>query len=161
MIQYRINSKMQALLEYNSIRVDVKEKMSASLKRLVEEDIIIVDSCYYFKRDFMRYDDRYTNKTGNECFGNRLIIEFENRNREKGLMFYLKQGIAFSNSVARKLENFNENFTLILMVFDKNSIVFRFHKTRIGEEWLISDIEQYAEPFFVIDILSTPATQGL
>jgi len=152
MIQYRINSKMLALLEYNSIRVDVKEKMSASLKRLIEEDIIIVDSCYYFKREFMRYDDRYTNKTGNECFGNRLIIEFENRSREKGLMFYLKQGIAFSNSVARKLENFNENFTLILMVFDKNSIVFRFHKTRVGEEWLIPDIEQYAEPFFVIDI---------
>jgi hypothetical protein len=161
MIQYRINSKMLALLEYNSIRVDVKEKMSASLKRLIEEDIIIVDSCYYFKREFMRYDDRYTNKTGNECFGNRLIIEFENRNREKGLMFYLKQGIAFSNSVARNLENFNEKFTLILMVFDKNSIVFRFHKTRVGEEWLIPDIEQYAEPFFVIDILSTPVTQGL
>jgi len=83
-----------------------------------------------------------------------LIIEFENRNREKGLIFYLKQGIAFSNSVARKLENLNENFTLILMIFDNTSIVFRFHKTRVGEEWLIPDIEQLAEPFFVIDILT-------
>lgn len=147
---------MQTLMENNSIRADVKEKMSASLKRLLEEDIVIVDSCYYFKREFMRYDDRYTNKTGNECFGNRLIIEFENRNREKGLMFYLKQGIAFSKSVAKKLENLNENFTLMLMIFDKTSIVFRFHKTRVGEEWLIPDIEQYTEPFFVIDVLSRP-----
>ncbi|PKP22143.1 MAG: hypothetical protein CVU06_09700 [Bacteroidetes bacterium HGW-Bacteroidetes-22] len=151
---------MQALMENNSISVDAKEKMSASLKRLLEEDILIVDSCYYFKREFMRYDDRYTNKTGNECFGNRLIIEFENRNNEKGLLFYLKQGIAFSNMVARKLEDFNENFTLILMIFDKTSIVFRFHKTRGGEEWLIPDIEQYAEPFFVIDVLSSPEAHG-
>lgn len=152
MIQYRINNKMQALMKNNSIRVDVKEKMSASLKRLIEGDIVIIDDCYYFERESMRFDERFIDKTGNECFCNRLIIEFENRNREKGLMFYLKQGIAFSNSVARKLENLNENFTLMLMIFDKTSIVFRFHKTRVGEEWLIPDIEQYIEPFFVIDI---------
>ena len=71
--------------------------------------------------------------TGYECFINHLHI--------KSLADAVEYARRLKNALA---ERFTESF-VVIVAFDGWEATVRFHKNRVGESWLSSNLEGYAE----------------
>jgi hypothetical protein len=113
---------------------------------LLSEDIVVIDGCYFFnslKPDWLRFTPyKYlVDRTGEECFHNKIhidnIIDADTPEQQ------LKCGLYFSYYLAKKIEaTFGHGFN-VLLSYDGEYCVVRFHQIRINEKWLADNLENY------------------
>lgn len=120
-------------------------KLSPSLERLIDEGFSIVDECIYFRSVAPKgkYSEEFVDRTGNECFHNKIQIDDYYIGKKKEDEFFV--GVLFSEELLKALDNiFNQRFNVILS-FDNKYCNVTFHKVRASEIWLNSDLENYKD----------------
>lgn len=87
----------------------------------------------------------FPDATGLECIANKLAMSglVEPRLAASCPLLLLVAGLMTAQAVALELAQFDARFNIILS-YDGESCVVRFHKIRAGERWLAADLEAYA-----------------
>lgn len=65
----------------------------------------------------------------------------------------LKIGLLINDGIARKRAEYSETDRFrIIISFDGEDCIIRFHKVRVGEKWIADDIESYSEGLMLLDL---------
>ena len=88
----------------------------------------------------------FPDATGLECSANKLRMEamFPARIVQSFPLLLLTAGLVTARTVASELARHPGRFNVIVS-FDGDSCVVRFHKIRAGEKWLADDLEGYVD----------------
>jgi hypothetical protein len=129
----------------NNINLELLSKCEFK-DELLGGDIIVIDDCYYFKSlapEMVKFiaDKVLIDRTGSECFHNKIHIDdiIDSVTPEE----QLKCGLYFAYQLAKKIKaTFGQGFNIILS-YDEEYCVVRFHKIRINESWLDDNLDNY------------------
>lgn len=112
--------------------------------QLLNDEIVIVDSCYFFKSlapEIESTSEKWYDRTGIECDFNNISIE--DIIDVESVTERLNYGLCFAYNLAKKLESqFGQDFNVILS-YDRENCFVRFHKIRAGEKWLDDNLNNY------------------
>ena len=88
----------------------------------------------------------FPDPTGLECSANKLRMEamFPARIVQSFPLLLLTAGLVTARAIAAELSRHPGRFNVIVS-FDGDSCVVRFHKIRAGEKWLADDLEGYVD----------------
>jgi hypothetical protein len=88
----------------------------------------------------------FPDATGLECSANKLRMEamFPARIVQSFPLLLLTAGLVTARTIAAELARHPGRFNVIVS-FDGDSCVVRFHKIRAGEKWLADDLEGYVD----------------
>jgi len=145
-----INEAMMSLL--NKCDIDYKSLQDTVLplwlNKYIEigiekrEDV----NCYTYK-NIKKFELFYPDYIGNEFSNNKVVVDVDKvGNVAKSLGISLK----FAFKIAGLLENFPQNFNIVISS-DNMDFIVSFYCKRKHEEWLIDDLDSYMdEAIFVI-----------
>ena len=88
----------------------------------------------------------FAHLTSVECFANKLSLnDMIDPGLSRGVpLVLLLGGLLLAERIAKQLANFPGRYNVIVS-YDGEGCVVRFHKVRAGESWLADDLEGYAE----------------
>ena len=95
----------------------------------------------------------YEDKTGNECSNNKIYVD-----KYQNTEYTLRICLNFVFALAKLLEEFPDNFNIILSV-NQEDFVISFHCVRETEQWLDEDLDSY--PKEAIFVLTTKESVGI
>ncbi|GAP68175.1 hypothetical protein BA6E_102173 [Bacteroidales bacterium 6E] len=126
-----------------------KINLSNGIQKLIEEGIVEKDGCYflYSKKPEGKLSPDLNDKTGNEAFYNKILIDDYSDEIENIEHCYFFEGIAFAKKMAHCF--LKEKFYFYVL-YDNNFCTFTFHKQREGEYWLVEDLDKYKEDAIVL-----------
>ncbi len=126
-----------------------KIKLSNGLQNLIEEGFVEKDGCYflYSKKPVGKISPDLNDKTGNEVFYNKILIDDYSDEIENIEHCHFSEGVAFAKKVAHCF--LKEEFYFYVL-YDNSFCTFTFHKKRKGEYWLVEDLNMYKEEAVVL-----------
>jgi hypothetical protein len=119
------------------------EQLHAALEIVSEQEIISTEDGVVFSgRKEYRRD--FPDRTGYECFANHIHIKdyIEHESPE----YMVGQALALAVHLNERLSAVAPDSAFrFIIAADEAGCTLRFHTARIGEEWVASDLEKYAE----------------
>ncbi len=93
----------------------------------------------------------FHDKTGFECFVNKVHIKDYLAKENLSKKFLIEQTITFAVQIKKALEaNFVDSKFEVFASFDINHFTSNFHKVRSNEKWLSDDIEGYKDESIIV-----------
>lgn len=157
----KINDKMRNLSK-NLIQFDFND-LTAKLKNLINDGLTIeLGDCIVLKNNLkmrkVKISD-FIDKTGYECFINKINLEDYVENNDQTPVFFIIQCYLIIMKITQLILGLQKsnlskyNFIFSINQNDPNinlhSYVLRFHKIREGEVWLEDDINSYNEALLI------------
>jgi len=116
--------------------------------QLANSKIIEANGCYYldlFPPPTIAFSPLITDKVGEECFENRILID-DYIDRKLDNKSYLLQGCKFGLNLAEKLSKLAPSKFKVIVSFQKGRKYYTkvtFHKIRKGQIYLIRNLNDY------------------
>jgi len=139
-IKQNHNKKFSA--RYNDNQTG-KTELPEALRLFLKDGFSVEDECIYFKAlaPKGKHSAYFMDRTGNECFFNKIhIADYLLPEEEKE---NLEFGVLFSNELLKALNLFFKQKFHVILSCNGDDCVVRFHKERLSERWLSSDLEGY------------------
>lgn len=147
----RTNALMQAYLRNARVQEVMARPLTPRMQAVLDEGLVEQHGLWVLRRqateEAPRVHPDFQDATGYECFANKLHISdhvgsfleapWSRRLRLKDQVGY---GLRFVWELQRVLP-LEDRFVTILGC--SNACTVRFHKVRIGERWLVDDLEGY------------------
>jgi hypothetical protein len=141
----KLNSRMGRYLE------DLRSREVEAVVAPRGPDVHIVEAggCFllrgFVKKPHLSLAD-FPDQTGLECSANRLRMEsmLDARLARSCPLLLLTAGLVTARAVSSALSRYPGRFNVILS-YDGESCVVRFHRIRARQRWLLEDLEGYAD----------------
>jgi len=152
------NNSMKKILEMNEIISRINNiKLEPKLASILAGGIVEIDGCYFLKElvplefNLEEAEKHAFDLTEIECDINHIHIGDYVSQSKDNIPKIIEQGTRYTLSLQELLPR-DENFKVIQActfepIFDCN---VRFHKQRVGEKWVMDDIEKYEEAVMVL-----------
>jgi hypothetical protein len=152
------NHSMKILLSKNNISLPTSfNDLELGLQDILTGGILEISDCYLLRKlipfnfDVKEAIKQSFDKTQLECDINHIHVKDYLRTTNIDESYLLKQGLGYAyrlNEMLSKSNGFNVIFSYTTdPILDCN---IRFHKKRVDEEWLNSDLENYDEAILTL-----------
>jgi hypothetical protein len=127
--------------------LDIETSLCNVVNFIIDENFIIIDGCYYFKSlapKALYYSKELFDRTGNECFFNKISLEYSRDSSNPLNEFHC--GISSSFKLFKKLNKSFEGVSFsVIFSYNTEGSNIRFHKIRANENWLAANIDDYKD----------------
>ncbi len=147
----RLNRRMQGYLD-EIRRRDINAEALAPHggRALASAEVLEAGDCFVLREFLARPPPisipDFPDRTTFECAANKLRLStFLNERLVRACpLLLLVGGLLVAESLVQELQQFEQRFHVIVS-YDGDDCVVRFHKIRNGERWLFDDLERYAD----------------